>query len=1024
MRFGRIGLCWSQLPKSFALLVALGLTGCARPAKTDDVAPYGTKVKALREGWHLVSGQSTAVTGALKTMARAQWVAFSVDHDYEPGTGEVEVRIADVEHLEPNRDYWLYVGRVGEVAAPPQGSPPIVSTPPMAWGQFFSPSESLSVSLLGARRVLAWDVLSQRFYPITKAELEASELYWVEFERPCEAGLWGFEDGKALSVKCPLHGDSVYVVPSEGKGPLAPQRVGNREKTPAPDLNPGPYMEAQSLMDGLFDHSSGAQREYVSDVLDPDDAFLVRHGRAWAYGQGITLALYSRDHDMRAEKIADYVCQTAVKVRDDRGEVTVGGWHFSSNTHLDNWKDARLVTGANAWVLHGLGVFLVSGILEEMSAERQQSFYDCYMDGLYGLMVHYEPEFDLMTAGWTTQGLMNADAPSLIVPMSDPTLSWAYYDILDAVGYDQYDESNPPAIQTLRWGNNNQAEPVGVHVISPVEHRVLGERAKATNVVTEHNLDTLSVINHLLKHWDEIVAMGPTGGSDAPMGQRYSNAQWTEFRDRLNQSIFVSLWDEKHGRVVTGGEVVDGEFLQNPFSAIDNCSWLSMSVDHTSISRAEREKLARCLDYTIAHFTKELGFEGTEYYGAHYFPKGFKDRYIRPNQDQERLYHIEGTAGLILGLLYFADAHPEHERSPDFRNSALRLWNDMQLFVQEHDFPYSTHRVLDLMATLDSNTSAVWFMQVYNYLAKSSPSDGSTDSTDAPPAPGGGDLLSVAAEEFAVENWPVARTSGTLLEDVLGEPWEKTKASRQRVLNQLKMLPQSWTVDVNGLGSPVQLTLTALGPQGDKMSVQGFYRVCSDERPCTAQMLDTEALFLDQLLRLVLNEPASLLETMVFPFGQGRDDLAHARSLRHDIWKMPWFNGLMIAGANSALALGQASMGEILVANFVGSLVGAVFTLYDKRTGARGGFLQGLSMTLGFYVVHYYLREAFAGDRTPEPGSDEAVDVKSTISGTQFSLLLPKASDAVNEQLFADIVRASGFGEWGQFFRDVFVQEN
>jgi hypothetical protein len=40
---------------------------------------------------------------------------------------------------------------------------------------------------------------------------------------------------------------------------------------------------------------------------------------------------------------------------------------------------------------------------------------------------------------------------------------------------------------------------------------------------------------------------------------------------------------------------------------------------------------------------------------APYFPKGFEDPYIAKNERQELAYHLEATAGMILGLARFVD---------------------------------------------------------------------------------------------------------------------------------------------------------------------------------------------------------------------------------------------------------------------------------------------------------------------------------------------------------------------------------
>ncbi len=687
--------------------IGMGLWSCGQAAEenTGHLIPYGTGARALESGWILVSTNVPSATSFLEALPQTRWAAFTADQIQDQNAGQDKTHALVSGPLKPNKNYWVYVEVKGHEVDPDVLSAPAAVLSPNAWGRFFSPPAPARVTQLGAKRVLEWDLNAQQFTPFEGALLEEGRVYWIEFQahQPVSS-----ESQPQESASAEYQTEDSIAADSKPKEPVFMARPEQIEEN---------YIGAKTLVDSLFDHLTGAQREYTLDVLDEDSAYLSQYGRVWAYGQGIALALYSRrGHDARAERVADFICRTAVPVQDESGEQTMGGWYFSSNTFLDNWKDMRLVTGANAWVIHGLGAYLASDSFEKLTPERQHAFYNCYMDGLYGLMVHFEPKIELMTAGWTTKGLKNADTPSKILEHIDPTLSWAYYDILDAIGYDLYNALKPPIVQTLRW-EGDEPKLINKRVLSLEEHGVLRERAKASNVVTEHNLDTLSVINHLLRHWDQIQGFASTETHHKGSDQRYDKSTWTAFRNRLNRAIFTSLWNDAGGRVVTGGELVHGQLEPNHFSAIDNCTWLSLSVDYASLSPHERDKLARCLDYTINNFAKDLEFKDNRYFGAHYFPKGFKDRYIRPDPDQEKLYHLEATTGLILGLFVFVDAHPQHPRSAHFERTANRLWSDMQRFVKNHGFPYSTHRIQNLKTELQSNTSAIWFIDVYDYLA-------------------------------------------------------------------------------------------------------------------------------------------------------------------------------------------------------------------------------------------------------------------------------------------------------------------
>ncbi len=495
-----------------------------------------------------------------------------------------------------------------------------------------------------------------------------------------------------------------------------------------------------------------------------DSKVLAKNERVWAYTQGITLAQYARAGDplmeQRAHALARYMCARAVRegVSGEDGSV-IRGWPFSWNTLEDSWKDARLVTGATAWVVHGLGVYLVSEAFQSLEPAEKRLQRGCYHEALRGLEIHRRAvsagdgrRYSLMTAGWTTKGLRNAGQPWRLQgpdgqPLADQGEQWDYYDILDAIGYDTLDPKAETVVGRVFEGPSAvgaEPEVLSPRVLTEPELSVLGQVVQAENVVTEHNLDVLSVLNHALRY--------------APQLGLENTAHLSEWRDDLRNGIFQVLWDRDDvewrreleaaldhsvstpskeaeirdalsrgtwGRVVTGGELVGGReeaevygFVPNKkHTAIDNCSWLSLSVDYEALTdRDDIESLARCLEFTALAFGKNIMFEGKSYYGAHYFFDGFEDPYIAATDRQERSYHLEATAGLVMGLLAFAKHHPRHPRSDYFLREADSLWQGMQAFVLDHDFPYSSQRIIDLSTLLTSSTALIWFIDAYRAM--------------------------------------------------------------------------------------------------------------------------------------------------------------------------------------------------------------------------------------------------------------------------------------------------------------------
>ncbi len=538
------------------------------------------------------------------------------------------------------------------------------------------------------------------------------------------------------------------------------------------------------------EYEAGEEDEniYSKEMLGNDAMYLAGFKRVWAYTQGIALAQYARkpgDHNLRAAHgIARMLCGT---LSASPGAGAALGWPFSWNTVRDDWRDVRFVTGANAWALHGIGKFITSPAFEALPSEDEKNrVRECYRHALDGLSTHRRAltledgrQVVLMTAGWTAAGLKYAEEPWRLKTASgravstDPQERFAYYSVLDAVGYEGYGVS--PKIKSCyaRPGTNCYDQPLAGSMwrdreISEPEWAALSRRVKADNVVTEHNLDVLAVLNHALEHADAL------GVSD------YRDLR--TWRDQLRDGIFFGLWDDQGwktefrtalgamsgqndrlfgrvdkeyqqvrrqrmkdalahgdlGRVVTGGEIrTDGSgtsiFVRSVHSAIDNCSWLALSVDYKDLDLADaspsangvyRRRLRQCLEYTVTQYVRELGFgdtPATTYRGAHYFQNTFKDPYIAPSALQDASYHLEATMGLIMGLNAFVQAYPEHLASASFRDVYGTLWTQAQAFVKDHGFPYSSQRIQNLSTLLVSSTAVIWFIDAYDTLEPQNP---------------------------------------------------------------------------------------------------------------------------------------------------------------------------------------------------------------------------------------------------------------------------------------------------------------
>ncbi len=499
---------------------------------------------------------------------------------------------------------------------------------------------------------------------------------------------------------------------------------------------------------------SGAE-EAVGPNANPDDhdaQFLARFERVWVYTQGIALHQAARrKENAEAQGLARWLCDKENAVWE--GGVILG-WPFSKNTKEDTWSDARLVTGANAWAVHGLGAFLLSEAFSTLDDREQTDLRHCYQAALTGLKAHRvavkisdgttkghlsECANDkdcayLMTAGWTTQGLVFSEVPWKLGLTEDRSEQWAYYSVLDAMGYPNYDDTQPPQVKRTATDTEGRRVEREALTLNASQFKVLGVRTQAQNVVTEHNVDVLSVLNHALGHVDQI---WPNEDEVSQSERRLALRAW---RDGLRDGIFALLWDapegghavdEKQpnscrpetktiqwqGRVITGGSFdTNRRWVASSHVAIDNCSWLALSVDYDNLPQNYVAQLEACLTYTVQKFADTIPYEeGNQcYYGTHYFPNTFRDPYIEKNDRQELSYHLEATTGLIFGLHRFYEAHPA--QGARYEAQARALWTGVQAFVRDHGFPYSSQRIQDLSTRLASSTAAIWYLDVYDAL--------------------------------------------------------------------------------------------------------------------------------------------------------------------------------------------------------------------------------------------------------------------------------------------------------------------
>lgn len=432
----------------------------------------------------------------------------------------------------------------------------------------------------------------------------------------------------------------------------------------------------------LFNGETGGQAGYLGG-----DHALSKYGRVWVYDQGISLSLAVNGGVGGSGQRAQWLVDNA---RYDENGVFIG-WPFSINERDDAWEDARRVTGANAWAMHGLAEYVAKG-------GGGGGYQELFAQGLSGAILPNRLGNGLFAAGLSPIGLNNPGAfgltyNELLGVMGDylqilkreSALLAAFDTAIDTVlgpvlSLTEIDELIKGLFEKL-------AEDVGF-VLEAFDMQL----ERKSHVVTEHCIDVLDLLNYTL---DNYGALNPD----------QSYGELDGIRRSLRDAIFSNLYRDGHFVTGNGSSLV----------AIDNSTWLCSALRRDELSSGQVDQLASGLNYTIATFVKPIVVGGGVYWGAHYFTNDFHDRYITQGGDQEAAFHIEATTGLIVALNDFADSFPNHENTEYFRHTATYLWREIQLFINHFGLPYSSVDIQDLFATFECSVSSIWFLQTHRY---------------------------------------------------------------------------------------------------------------------------------------------------------------------------------------------------------------------------------------------------------------------------------------------------------------------
>ena len=508
---------------------------------------------------------------------------------------------------------------------------------------------------------------------------------------------------------------------------------------------------ARQLQNDLFNERRGTQKELKSDPANSNKPnLLTDFNRVWVYSQGIALHQAARKFDTyhlvedkdRAHKLFMWLYNERVTFPGEAGREIFGGWHFSQNTKtidedsdrlVDNFKDPRLVTGANAWALNGVARYIISSAFSGLSTDQQFQFRWFYRQILTGLLVHQRKLDGLFTAGWDLYILQNIeddegyirehieeDIPHIITVLrtgSDPEKSRVQEilrggeaalnelaNLIQQPNGDQLvcDYLNPGS-GNIRGRRYNFVLAVAGYPDDPSEPyylRVpegrLRKRVKARNIVAQHNNNMLAVLNLAIDNTRLL------GLSDS------ERRQLIKRRNKLRMGTFAKLYGGVKNRIVT----------------IDTMASISISAklaapDMGGISDVQRDQLADALRYAIRSLKKRITFRGETYFGAHYFEPSFEDPSIAgPGQDgQEKVFHLEATTSLVLGLKKFWRAYQNHPYSPYFGYIADRLWENVVKFITDNGFIDGSISIQGPFEPLESSTTATWFIDTHDYLS-------------------------------------------------------------------------------------------------------------------------------------------------------------------------------------------------------------------------------------------------------------------------------------------------------------------
>ena len=387
------------------------------------------------------------------------------------------------------------------------------------------------------------------------------------------------------------------------------------------NLVPEVRTKALELVNKNFSHDTGALAEFGKSSTGNGVESLSKYRRVFVYTQAIGLLQAVRlGNPKKANSMVAWLLENVVEFLDESGKKVKAGWYFSYNTQDDHWVDPRIITGANAWVLDSLGTYIKSELFPKTETPLATQIKGLYERTLFNILNH-QREDGLFTAGWTVEPLLEVDPDK-------------YYDILGEIGYEPEKFS----------------------------------RNKEHFVITEHNIDMLSVLNHAIRDFEKVSS--------------YDRNTLLKRRNRLQNAIFSKLYDPSKKRFITA---IDKNGIPSPFSAVDNTSWLSLAVNYQDLTPKEQEKLGNGLQFTTEKFVKQLPYKNDTYLGAHYFQAGFTDPYIPfvPGNCHEQVYHLEATLGLVLGLKKYSHSTCLSSISKEFEIVADKLWSHVPGFLLE-----------------------------------------------------------------------------------------------------------------------------------------------------------------------------------------------------------------------------------------------------------------------------------------------------------------------------------------------------